>query len=203
MLEQLFGSKTRTQLLRTFLQNPETDFFVRELTRRIGVHLNAVRHELLNLEKLDLVSVVKVEGPKTAQKKHYRLNRSSVLYPELKALFLKSRVLLEQVLVDRLKSTGRIKYFALTGRFLGLEESSTDLLVVGEVERRKFATLVKEAEAVFGHDINYTILDEAEMRYRMDVMDRFLYGVLDAPKMVFVDAFFNSAKATTFEPTVA
>jgi len=194
MLEQLFGSKTRTQLLRTFLQNPGVDFFVRELTRRIGAHINAVRHELENLKRLGLVEASKPAGGKIGQKKHYRLNLSSVLYPELRALFLKSRVLLEKDLVKRLQAVGRIRYFALTGRFLGRGDSPTDLFVVGTVERRKFAGLIRQFEVAFGHEINFTIMEPDEMRYRMDVMDRFVYGVLDEPKMVFVDEIFGNAK---------
>lgn len=194
MLEQLFGSKTRTQLLRTFLQNPEASFFVRELTRRLGVQINAVRHELKNLESLSLIETVAVEG-KAVQKRHYRLRPNSILIPELRALFVKSRVLLEKDLVNRLQAIGRISYFALTGRFMEREEAPTDILIVGKVDRRKLADLVRKFELEFGHEINFTVLDEEEMRYRMDVMDRFLYSVLDQPKLVFVDEFFHSATA--------
>jgi DNA-binding transcriptional ArsR family regulator len=193
MLEQLFGSKTRTQLLRVFLQNPETDFFVRELTRRIGGHINAVRHELVNLEKLELVAVVRPPGEKGTQKKHYRLNRDSVLYPELKALFLKSRSLVEKDMVEKIRACGEFKYFALTGHFLGQEDVPTDIFLVGTADRRKLAAVIKEYEASLGNVINYTILDEAEMRYRMDVMDRFTYAVLDGQKLVFIDELFGLA----------
>lgn len=193
MLEQLFGSKTRTQLLRTFLQNPEKSFFVRELTRMLDVQINAIRHELKNLEALGLVETVAVAGGKAAQKKHYRLRPASVLIPELRALFVKSRVLLEKDFVKRLQSVGRIGYFALTGRFVDREESATDVFIVGRVDRRKLSDLIRKFEIEFGHEINFTVLDEEEMRYRMDVMDRFLYSVLDQPKLVFVDEFFHSA----------
>ena len=195
MLEQLFGSKTRTQLLRTFLQNPEVSFFVRELTRRLDVQINAIRHELKNLESLGLIETVSAPGGKNVQKKHYRLKQNSVLIPELRALFVKSRVLLEKDFVKRLSSVGRIGYFALTGRFVDREESPTDVFIVGKVERRKLSELIRKFEIEFGHEINFTVLDEEEMRYRMDVMDRFLYSVLDQPKLVFVDEFFHSATA--------
>ncbi len=192
MLEQLFGSRTRTQLLRTFLQNPEASFFVRELTRRLDVQINAIRYELKNLEALGLIETTAVPG-KALQKKHYRLKPNSILIPELRALFLKSRVLLEKDMVRRLQALGKISYFALTGRFVGREESPTDLFIVGRVERRKLSDLIRKFEAEFGHEINFTVLDEEEMRYRMDVMDRFLYSVLDQPKLVFIDALFHSA----------
>ena len=193
MLEQLFGSKTRTQLLRTFLQNPETSFFVRELTRRLDVQINAIRHELKNLEALGLVEIVGVSAPKSVQKKHYRLKPNSVLIPELRALFVKSRVLLEKDFVKKLQSVGRIGYFALTGRFMDRGESLSDVFIVGRVDRKKLTDLIRKFEIEFGHEINFTVLDEDEMRYRMDVMDRFLYGVLDQPKLVFIDEFFHSA----------
>lgn len=194
MLEQLFGSKTRTQLLRTFLQNPEASFFVRELTRRLDVQINAIRHELKNLEALGLIEVAPVEG-KAVQKKHFRLKQNSILIPELRALFVKSRVLLEKDMVRRLQAVGRVSYFALTGRFVDRDEAPTDIFIVGKVERRKLADLIRKFEIEFGHEINFTVLDEEEMRYRMDVMDRFLYSVLDQPKLVFVDEFFHSAIA--------
>lgn len=195
-LEQLFGSKTRTQLLRTFLQNPDARFFVRELTRRLDVQINAVRHELRNLEGLGLVEPIPEPAKSAVQKKHYRLNQNSVMVPELRALFVKSRVLLEKDFVRRLQGMGRISYFALTGRFVDHADSPTDLLVVGRVDRRRLTDLVRKFEIEFGHEINFTVLDEEEMRYRMDVMDRFLYSVLDQPKLVFVDEFFHGVTAT-------
>lgn len=195
MLEQLFGSKTRAQLLRTFLQNPDVVFFVRELTRKLDVQINAVRHELRNLERLGLVEVVKTPPRQSPQKKHYRLNQASVLFPELRALFIKSRVLLEKDFVRRVQGLGRISYFALTGRFVDRSDSPVDLLAVGKVNQRKFAEMIKRFEIDFGHEINFTVLDDEEMRYRMDVMDRFLYSVLDQPKLVFVDEFFREVTA--------
>ena len=56
MLEQLFSSKTRVKLLKRFLnQKEDKDYFIRELTRVLGEHLNSIRRELTNLEDLGLV----------------------------------------------------------------------------------------------------------------------------------------------------
>ena len=195
MLEQLFGSKTRAQLLRTFLQNPEVAFFVRELTRKLDVQINAIRHELRNLEALGLVETVKIEGTKAMQKKHYKLNPRSILYPELRALFIKSRVLLEKDFVRKVQDLGKISYFALTGHFVDRNDPPVDVFVVGKVDRRRFAEMIRHFEVEFGHEINYTVLEREEMRYRMDVMDRFLYSVLEQPRLVFVDEFFNQVTA--------
>ena len=66
MLEQLFGSRTRTKLLYLFLEHPEEAFFVREITRQIKERINSVRRELDNLEKLVVgVNVFTTEPEKT------------------------------------------------------------------------------------------------------------------------------------------
>ena len=197
MLEQLFGSKTRTQLLRTFLQQPEESYYVRELTRKLDVQINGIRHELENLEKIGLLEVVKIPQKGAVQKKHFRLNRSSVLYPELRALFLKSRILVEKDFVDKLKLTGKLSYLALTGKFTGRDDAPTDVFVVGRVNRKKFTTLIRKFEISFGHEIDFTIMDKEEMRYRMDVMDRFLYDVLEEPKLVVIDEHFAQQPVVT------
>src|SRR5438132_1273882 len=55
-VEQLFGSKVRARLLRLFFENPKEKFFVRELERRIGSHIHAIRRELQNLETLGIIT---------------------------------------------------------------------------------------------------------------------------------------------------
>lgn len=196
MLEQLFGSKTRVRLLRLFLSDPRRVYFVRELTRRIGAQINAVRNELDNLVEAGLLIVCEDEqgAPATAkrrrqsrQKKFFRLNTDSLIYPELKALFLKARVLLEKDLIRRLIDAGNIQYLSLMGQFVDEEGAPTDLFVVGRVSREKLLPLVKDHEREIGRELNYTVMTPQEFKYRREVTDRFLYGLLEAKKIVVLD----------------
>ena len=57
MIEQLFGSKTRTKLLRLFFMRKEAKFYVREITRLIDERINSVRRELENLKKFGLIKM--------------------------------------------------------------------------------------------------------------------------------------------------
>ena len=198
MLEQLFGSKTRVRLLRLFLHNPKGAYFVRELTRRIGAQINAVRNELGNLVELGLVEVSEApvseagaeassRGAGSKQKKFYRLNADALIVPELRALFLKARMLLEKDFINRLSQTGSIGYLALTGQFSGLEQAPTDILIVGRVNRDRLASLIRGFEREVGKEVNYTVFTPQEFKYRKDVTDKFLYSILESPKMVVVD----------------
>lgn len=195
MLEQLFGSKTRVRLLRLFLNNHKSSYFVRELTRKIGSQINAVRNELDNLVGMGILSEVQDDqaaaGPKkkrrVSQKRFYKLNTEALLYPELKALFTKSRVLLEKDLVKKLAGLGSLSYLALTGVFVGPDPAPTDVFMVGRVNREKLVSLVRDFEREIGHEVNYTVMTPQEFKYRRDVTDRFLYSILESKKIVVLN----------------
>jgi DNA-binding transcriptional ArsR family regulator len=201
MLEQLFGSKTRVRLLRLLLNHPGRPFFVRELSRRVGAQINAVRNEIDNLSKLGLLLAsegappegeeFEEERPKgrraAGQRKYYRVNTDSVIYPELRDLFAKSQVLVERDFVQKLAAAGNISYLALAGFFVGEKDAPTDVFVVGRVAREKIVTVIRAFEREVGREINFTIMTPQDYKYRREVTDRFLYSLLEARKIVVLD----------------
>jgi hypothetical protein len=192
MLEHLFGSKTRVRLLRLFLHHPEEPFFVRELARKTHVQMNAVRRELSNLVKFGCLAesdspVDSARHGPSGQRRYYRLNTDFVLYPELRALLLKSQMLLEQNFVRRVQDMGQLKYLAMTGRFVDDLALPTDLLVVGKVNRDRLERLVHDFERELGASVRFTVLTVSEFTYRRQVGDKFLYSVLEGKKVVIVD----------------
>jgi hypothetical protein len=197
MLEHLFGSKTRVRLLRLFLHHPEEAFFVRELTRKTHFQMNAVRRELQNLTKFGCLMESEApaesnsKGP-SGQRRYYKLNTDFVLYPELRALLLKSQVLLEQNFVRRVQDMGSLKYLALTGRFVDLPVLPTDLLVIGKVNRDRLERLVRDFERELGAEVRFTVLTFQEFQYRKQVGDKFIYSILDGKKVVIVDELMNN-----------
>ncbi len=55
MLTKLFGSNARVKVLKLFLLNENSRFFVREVARQLNLQVNAVRRELANLEEIGLL----------------------------------------------------------------------------------------------------------------------------------------------------
>ncbi|MEI6288022.1 MAG: hypothetical protein WCP18_00345 [bacterium] len=197
MLEQLFGSKTRVLLLRLFLNNPEKFFYVRELERRLETHLNSIRRELNNLEKIGIIkSQTKEDWEKEAEKelkdnkKYYKLNTGFVFIEELRALLIKAQLILEESLVEKVEKCGQIHYFLLSGVFVGRVDAPIDLLVVGQVNRARFLKLVSDFEKELGQPINYAIMSKDDFQYRHDVTDKFLYNILDGKNLVVVDKIY-------------
>jgi len=199
MLEHLFGSKTRVRLLRLFLHHPEESFFVRELARKTHFQMNAVRRELDNLVKFGALMESAPAGgdrPKgpLGQRRYYKLNTEFVLYPELRALLLKSQVLLEQNFVKRIQDMGSVKYLALTGRFVDEPALSTDLLVIGKVNRERLERLIHDFERELGASVRFTVLTGPEFQYRKQVGDKFIYSILESKKVVVVDELMNDGQ---------
>lgn len=183
MLEHLFGSRTRVKLLKLFFLNPEQSYFLREMVRKGGEHLNSIRREVKNLLALGFLTEVEEK-----QKKFYRVNTDHPLYPEVKALVFKSQILDQKSTLKDLQKIGRIRYLCLTGFFTGMDGiTMTDVLIVGSVNRPKLKRLLKRFQVDFDRQLNYTVMTPAEFKYRNDLTDRFLYTVLENPKIVLVD----------------
>ncbi len=186
MLEHIFGSRTRVKLLRVFLSNPDKDYFVRELTRKIKERINSVRRELDNLEKLGLI-VAKQNG----QKKFYKVEAKFILFDELLALILKSQMTVERNLAKSIKSVGQISYLALTGIFTDVVDAQTDILIVGKVNRSKLTRLVNQFRKELDKNVRFTVMTKKEFEYRNDLTDKFLYHILESKKIVITDNIFN------------
>lgn len=197
-IEQLFGSKTRARLLTLFLENADRSFYVRELTRRIDAQLNSVRRELKNL--VDVGIVLEVEGKiiaseaaeeesetKGEKKKFYRANVEFPLFEDLRGVMRKAAVLMNQEIVQVLKTKGDISLVMLTGRFVDAENVQTDLFIVGTIDADVLANAVREFERDIAREVNYTAMPKEEFLYRQEVGDRFLGGILGAKRVVLLN----------------
>lgn len=190
-LEHLFGSKTRARLLGVFLNHPEDAFFVRELTRKIDAQLNSVRREIENLMNLGLLreeEAKELKGKKMAEnKKFFTVDTESILFEDLRALMQKVQILLNKNLVQEIEQKGQIDYVVLTGKFVRESSVPVDLLIVGSIGQKPLQEIVNRFEQELGDEVNFTLMPRDEFLYRKQISDRFLFSVLEAPKVVMVD----------------
>ena len=179
-LEHLFGSRTRVKLLRLFLRNPERQFYVRELSREVGAQIHAIRRELERFEGIKLLRAgIQGGDPSHPKKRFYIIDQAAPLYGELKALVLRSQVFAERDMVSELRGVGKIWVVFFCGAFVGDSVAISDVLVVGRMDRGKLKGIMERFGKEVGFDIRYTIMTLAEFKYRRDVADRFLLGILE------------------------
>lgn len=182
MLEKIFGSRTRVKLLRLFLTHPDEQYFVREIARRIGEQINSVRRELLNMEQMGFV-----QSQERDLKKYYIVSKEFFLYEELRALVIKSRLTLEKEFIESIRTAGNIVYLTLTGYFVNDATTQVDLLIVGDVNRKKLDVLLEKFKEQFNRQLRFTILSPEEFHYRKDVTDKFLYEILNGKNIIVIN----------------
>lgn len=181
-LDTLFGSRTRAKVLRLLLTNPEKPYFVREIARKVGEHVNSVRREL-NL----LVQENILQASGDGVKRFYQANPLHPIFAELKALVFKGEIMEEEKILQAIQHMGRVSYLVLTGFFVNRSDMPTDVLVVGAVDRKKLGKMMHTFQDHFDREIRYTVMSKSEFEYRSNLTDRFLYAITDGPKIEVIN----------------
>lgn len=174
-----------------FLNNPDRAYYVREITRKIDEQINSVRRELSNL-----LSIGIIRSDSNNNRLYYEVNQKYEYYPELRRIFtnlpVTNKALTEtkeeEQIASKLRQTGTVQLSFLTGSFVRDPHLGIDLLIMGDVNRAKVAKVVSELEKEVGRELNYVVFTPEEYDYRINLNDRFLADVIDAKKIVIIDA---------------
>lgn len=172
MLKPLFSSNARVKLLKVFLLNPDEEFFIRELTRKLDEQINSVRRELDNLKKIGLL-----KSRVRNRKKYFHVNKDFLIFNELRDIFVKAGTNDEQM-GRAVSKMGEVHFLLLSGKFVN-KVSPVDLLLVGEVDKKKLQKYLDET--VRGKkDIRFTIISKKDFLYRLECHDKFVKEILAA-----------------------
>lgn len=183
MLSDLITSKTRTKLLNIFLTKPNEMLHVRECVRRTGEEINAVRRELLFLEKKGIFN----REPR-ANRVYYSLSKDYPFYYDLLKIGAKTIGLGGEIIKNRTK-IGKIKYAMFSGKFVRRIKDSpeeVDLIIVGTTVLPELAILVRNEENRLGTEINYTAMTEDEFKFRKQRNDPFLMAILSGTRVMLI-----------------
>lgn len=183
MFSDLITSKSRVKLLNVFLSNPSEMYHVRELVRRTGDEINAVRRELSYLEKKGIL-----EREPRANRVYYSLSKSYPFYYDLIRLASKNTGLGAEILKNRVK-LGKIKYAMFSGRFLRKmkeQPDEVDFLIVGTIVLPELALLIREEEKRLNTEINYTVMTEEEFDFRKKKRDPFIVAILSGSRVMLL-----------------
>lgn len=136
----------------------------------------------------------KVVKKSIREKKYYQLNKNFILFSEIKSLIVKSQILSGESFIKKLKLICDPKFILLGGMFLNNDGASTDVLVVADVEKEKLVKIIQDLEFELNKEVNFTVMDEKEFKYRQEVADVFLHSVLNSKKIVLLDKILNVNK---------
>lgn len=182
-LKDLFISRVRVKLLEIFLTNPVEMYHVRELVRRTGEEINAVRRELAHLEKAGLLK----KEPR-GNRLYYWPRSDFLFFNELCSMVAKTSGIGQEILKNRTK-IGKISYVCFSVKFvkrMPREKDEVDILVVGDIVLPELAALIRSEETKREGEINYTVMTQEEFDFRKRRRDPFLLGVLAAAKVMII-----------------
>lgn len=159
-----------------FLLNPDEEYFIRELTRKLDEQINSVRRELDNLKKVGLL-----KSRTKNRKKYYLVNKNFVLFQDLRNIIIKAMSGKDD-LVKKITKFGEVDFLALLGVFVN-KQSPVDLLLVGNVDKEKLQEFLN-TEIETDRPIRFSILSKDDFLYRIKCKDQFINSILVDPENI-------------------
>ena len=183
MLDLLIPSEARRKLLTRFLMHPQEEYYGAELQRMLDLHPNSVHRELGLLERAGIVLSRRSGG-----QVYYRANQDCAIFPELRALVLKTAGLGES-LAEGLRGVGGVQWAFVYGSVARGDEgpgSDVELMVVGEVSPAEVEGVVDHLERSIGRPVNHTVVRPSELAERYQAGEGFIREVIDGPKVMLL-----------------
>jgi len=167
LLTGLISSRTRIKLLMRLFLNPMTRSYLRELAKEFGVSTNAVREELNQLTKTDLLKV-----EKQGRNVFYSANPDHALFPELRSMVQKVMGI-DQVIDGIVKRLGELERAYIIGDYAeGKDSGIIDVLLVGDIEPLQLHDLTRKTEKYIQRKIRVLVLDKVESQAVVSKLDR-------------------------------
>jgi hypothetical protein len=177
LFDTLFGSKARARLIRFFILNPGVEFTAAQVSEKTLISRTETSRELARLAKMKLV----FERARK-NRKHYIVNDDFPFFVELKSLVSKLNIHAQSQVFRKLKTAGEVKLILISGLFLNYPKSKVDMiLVVNNINRTKLKHAIAHLEAEVGKEIRFMLINNEELHYRLNMLDRFFIEFLEAP----------------------
>jgi predicted nucleotidyltransferase len=183
MLQKLFSSKLRVDLLSLFFGRPDEEFYVREIEKILQEDVGNISRELKNLEGIGLLI-----SRRKGNLKYYLLDRKFPLHDELRSIILKTRGA-AGVLTACLQGMEQIDFAFIYGSFATGQEtakSDIDLMVIGKVALERMIKHLKEPEEILGREINPSLYERREIEQRLRDKEPFISRVMREPKIMLI-----------------
>lgn len=192
LFEQLFASRARARIISALALRPGERLYLRELSRLTNTDVSAAKQELDRLERLGFLT-----SETSGNRRYIEVNQSFPLYPELRAIALKTGGL-AVALRKALESLPGIHLAFVYGSVAKGEErpgSDLDLFILGRVPGPLLHKALAGTKAGLRREINTSrfAVDEARTRFKRG--DSFLRDVVRGPKIFIVGTEDELARA--------
>jgi predicted nucleotidyltransferase len=172
-------SKARDSILRLFFSSPDSEYYLRELERLLGIPVANVRRELLKLEQAGIFN-----SRRAGNLRYFSVNTSHPLFPEYRSIVYKT-VGIAGTLTEILREIASVSLAFVFGSVAeGSDDagSDVDLFVIGEINARKLHEIISPLQSKIGREINIVLFDREDFRRRYRRKEHFVSAVMGRPK---------------------
>ena len=146
--------------------NPQARSYLRELSKEFNVSTNAVREELNQLTKTDLLKV-----EKNGRQVFYRANTEHSLFPELKSMVGKVMGI-DQVIDGIVNRLGDLEQAYLIDDYAeGKDTGIIDIMLVGDIDQHHLNDLSRKTERYIKRKIRSLVLSRNEFESFADKLN--------------------------------
>lgn len=177
----LFAGRAVVALLRLFILSPTRDFYQRELVDLSGERLFLIQRGLTRLIRAGIV-----DRTSRGNRVYYRANQSHPAFQDLKAVILKTVGVGDTLRAQLDRVSDRVKVAFIYGSVARGDETTSsdiDLMVIGVLSGREFASVFSPVKNMLNREINPSIYTPAEFRKKVRERHPFVTNVLKEPKL--------------------
>lgn len=180
----------KLKLLKFFLHNKNESFPIHIISEKTKIQPNELRKELKNAVKNGIV-----EENKSDKSLEYKLIPIEEITILESIIFKLSDTFFDD-LTSKVNSLGSVTLCVVMGAFLQRDHDKVDLLlVVDNLNEKRFEFLLDAIESELGKEITYVILSKEEFEYRRNMFDKFVLSILeDLRNRILIDNTSDSEK---------
>jgi predicted nucleotidyltransferase len=180
-LSNALFSKVQQRVLALIFGRPERSFYTSEIIRNVGSGTGAVERELSRLENSGLVSVERI-----GNQKHYRANRQSPIFEELRSLVLKTIGLAQPLRESLAPYSDKIRTAFVYGSVangMDTARSDIDLMVIGQdLAYPDLYAGLQKAETALHRQVSPNFLSPEDWRRKLAQKNPFITKISAQPK---------------------
>jgi len=175
-----FLKNGQAKILNLFFQNPDKNFYLREIARILGKEKAPAifKNALDNLVESGILI-----DERRGNMRFFKLNKNYHLFAELKSIISKT-LGVESKLKNAVGKLAGLEYAFLFGSIAKNEEnkdSDVDLLLVGKIDQDILINEISRIEEEIGREINYHIFSRAEVEKNIKENNSFFVNIFFSP----------------------
>lgn len=164
MFDLISRSKIRQRILKILFTNPDKEFYLSEIAKKIDASVGNCQRELRKLVKTGVLT-----SHRKANLRIYSVDKRSPFYEDLQNIINKT-IGVEGELRKTVRRISGVKFAFIFGSYVRGKLSSTsdiDLFIIGEINENELIKKLRKSEKTIGREINYHIYSEKEFRKKI------------------------------------